>query len=160
MKLAKPIYFVGFLVILSMFGFAYVIVTSQNAALTQARDSLKDLKDVKVDVCTYHGVRISDKCHTLEREFGLELFQAFLSSSPTRGPSKAKIIKDEIIIFTGKIAPNEGRRACFNAVVFESVSGKTYFSSFQGNRSCNEIAARQGGYLVADINIDGKVEFP
>jgi hypothetical protein len=147
----KLAYFIGFFAVLGIFLFAYVVVTDQNEALIMERDSLKGLKNVRVEVCEYHGVRISNKCRVLDRESGLEVFQAFLSSSPTRGPSKAKKIQDEIIKFTGNILPNKSSRICFIAVVFESLPNKMYFSSFLGNRECNEIVARQGGRLVAVI---------
>ncbi|MEJ2405984.1 MAG: hypothetical protein P8171_17120 [Candidatus Thiodiazotropha sp.] len=144
-------YFIVFFVIFGLFLFAYVAVTEQNAALIMERDSLKGLKSVVVEVCEYHGVRISNKCHVLDRESGLELFQSFLSSSPTLGPSKAKKIQDKIIRFTGNIFPNKSRCICYIGVVFESLPNKMYFSSFLGNRECNEIVARQGGRLVSDI---------
>ncbi|MCU7859808.1 MAG: hypothetical protein KZQ86_08235 [Candidatus Thiodiazotropha sp. (ex Lucinoma kastoroae)] len=156
-KQSKLTYIIGFFVILSIFCFAYVLVTSQNTALIQEKDSLNVLKNVKVEVCAYHGTRISKKCNTVDREAGTKIFQAFLSSSPTRGPSKAKIIFDEVIMFTGMTSPNNNMHICFIAVVYESLPNKTYFSSFNGNRSCNEIQARYGGYLVADISLINEV---
>jgi hypothetical protein len=152
MKKVKVLeYTIVFSAIFGIFLFAYDAVSTQNAALTMERDSLKGLKNVVVEACEYHGDRISNKCRVLDREAGLELFQAFLSSSPTLGPSKAKKIQDKIIRFTGNYFPNKSSRICYIAVVFESLPNKMYFSSFLGNQECNEIVARQGGVLVADI---------
>ena len=150
-KLISLEYFIGFTVISGIFIFAYNVVSTQNASLSLDKDSLKGLKDVKVEICELRGKYISKKCRTLNKDSSLGVYRALLSSHTTHGPSKAKKISNDVYVFTGIIAPEKSIKICFVGTVFHSLPNKIYFSSFIGNRKCNEIVARQGRFLVTDL---------